>query len=87
MIICEVCKTENEEHFSFCKNCGSPIKTQEVKSEPKPQAKQELVPVYMMLPDINNPCERTLQKVFVTPAQFGAMKAAGMFKNKEENNE
>ena len=91
MIICEVCKTENEEHFSFCKNCGSPIKTEEIKPKEKPQVKaeekQELVPVFMMLPDIENPAFRTLQKVFVTPEQFGAMKAAGMFDKKEESNE
>ena len=41
----------------------------------------------MLLPDIENPASRTLQKVFVTPEQFGAMKAAGMFDKKEESNE
>lgn len=90
MIICKVCKTENEEHFSFCKNCGLPIKNEEIKPKEKPQVKaeekQELVPVFMMLPDIENPEKRTLQQVFVTKAQFGAMKAAGMFDKKEESN-
>ena len=32
MIICKVCKCENEEHFDYCKNCGTqlekPIKEQ-----------------------------------------------------------
>lgn len=39
----------------------------------------ELVSVYMMLPDVDNPMTRTLQKVFVTKRQYAAMKAAGMF--------
>jgi hypothetical protein len=95
MIVCNVCKTENEEHFSFCKNCGLPIKTEEEKPQPKPEeislvkAKEqdELVAVYMMLPDTENPSVRTLQKVFVTPAQYKAMKTAGMFDKKDEGNE
>ena len=41
MIVCEVCKTENEEHFAFCKNCGLPIKTEEIKPKEKPQVKAE----------------------------------------------
>ncbi len=90
MIICEVCKTENEEHFTFCKNCGLPIKKEEVKPQVRPQVKEEiheeLVSVYMMLPDIADPTQRTLQKVFVTKEQFNAMKMAGMFGKKEENN-
>lgn len=33
MIICRVCKQENEEHFTYCKNCGTELekpKTQPV---------------------------------------------------------
>ena len=94
MTVCEVCKTENEEHFTFCKNCGLPIKKEEVKPQVKPQVqpqeqpepREELVSVYMMLPDIADPTKRTLQKVFVTKEQFNAMKLAGMFEKKEENN-
>ncbi len=97
MIICEVCKTENEEHFEFCKNCGSGlVKEEEVKPQVtitqesslvKAKEQDELVAVYMMLPDTENPSVRTLQKVFVTPAQYKAMKTAGMFDKKDKGNE
>ena len=107
MIICKVCKQENEDHFTYCKNCGTELekpKAQEPTVVPTatapsftqntyaaPQKAQQppivnekvevfdLVPVFMRLPDADNPSVRTLQRVYVTKKQYEAMKAAGMF--------
>lgn len=36
--ICEVCGTENEEEYKYCKNCGSSLKQQATENEPEGSA-------------------------------------------------
>ncbi len=117
MIICKVCKQENEDHFEYCKNCGTQLEKPKQEQQWQAPAQRpayaphnpynrpvtpnnapnksnivtenvevaELVSVYMNLPDVDNPTNRTLQKVYVTKRQYAAMKAAGMFgENKGE---
>lgn len=106
MKICKVCKTENEEQFIYCKNCGAqlemnitpnyqtsveskPTDTKNIKaSNPYenisfdgPQNNSPasanipvgLVGVKMLLPNPVNPEEKTIQTVYVTPAQKAAI--------------
>lgn len=89
MNICRVCSQANEDEFTYCKNCGNLLEKPRALSFRRTQVQKNelpaLVPVYMNLPDIKNPSIRSLQKVYVTPEQYNAMKTAGMFLEKEEN--
>lgn len=51
--ICSECKTENEEQFLFCKNCGNPLEEEPKTEEPiiKPVVENNSQPVY----NVQNP--------------------------------
>lgn len=83
MKICNNCRTENEDRFIYCKNCGTQLQVlrnntsysamsgvHNVNSAPVPAG---LVPVTMMLPSPEFPDYRTAQTVYVTPAQKAAI--------------
>ncbi len=126
MKICKVCKTENEDQFVYCKNCGAMLETvlpqkneQEavcdealnfeaapvpaftqpysyaknpyeniseagstVNRSPYTEGYASLVPVKMLLPEPTNPEIKTMQTVYVTPAQ----KAAIQYDFQKQNN-
>ncbi len=79
MKICRICKTENEERFVYCKNCGTkfePVREGAPVSPVYANAQEipmGLVPVTMMLPNPEFPDYRTAQTVYVTPAQKAAI--------------
>lgn len=79
MKICRICKTENEDRFIYCKNCGTkfepvrqaaPVSSVYVNAQDIPVG---LVPVTMMLPNPEFPDYRTAQTVYVTPEQKAAI--------------
>ena len=86
MKICRVCRTENEEQFVYCKNCGTQLeapKAYEYPIRPVYQGGQiNLVPVTLMLPDINDPNKLSAQTVYVTPAQRAAINWANDKRNR-----
>ena len=51
--ICSECKTENEEQFLFCKNCGNPLEEESKTEESiiKPVVENNSQPVY----NVQNP--------------------------------
>ena len=89
MKICRICKTENEDRFIYCKNCGTKF---EVAQQPTviPSVNNAvntpvgLVPVTMMLPNPEFPDYRTAQTVYVTPAQKAAIEYSMRIKNNDE---
>ena len=80
MRICNLCRTENDDKFLFCKNCGTkfPEDTPSPAIPTQPISSQGLglVPVTLKLPDINNHRVLTPQTVYVTPAQKMAIDKA-----------
>lgn len=90
MNICKICKTENEDQFAYCKNCGCKIEQPKQMTPPRSFVQQTLdtsglVPVIMELPDPFNPGQRTNQTVYVTPAQKAAILYDSMMNKREQN--
>ncbi|MEE0945910.1 MAG: hypothetical protein U0M42_03660 [Acutalibacteraceae bacterium] len=88
MKICRICKTENDDRFVYCKNCGTKFEDEvAVKHTSSPdfntvQSPTGLVPVTMMLPSPEFPDYRTPQTVYVTPAQKAAIEYSLRAQNK-----
>ncbi len=89
MKICRICKTENEDRFIYCKNCGTKFEVAQQTTVVPPvynavNAPAGLVPVTMMLPNPEFPDYRTAQTVYVTPAQKAAIEYSIKAQNKNE---
>ncbi|MBE6728933.1 MAG: hypothetical protein E7568_01720 [Ruminococcaceae bacterium] len=82
MRICSICKTENDDRFLYCKNCGTkfpaetlPVTPVKTNTSVNNQA-VALVPVILNLPSIDDPKVLMPQTVYVTPAQKIAIENA-----------
>jgi len=73
--ICSECKTENEEQFLFCKNCGNPLEEESKTEEPiiKPVVENNSQPVY----NVQNPYGVPVENLYEVKKQQNSFEEPG----------